>query len=261
MADHVDLLRSNLVPVIFGTLFGALVTFVVTKLANKSVRLRYSSVVERIAVSANDQVFGTVQVTWNGGQPMRNLYLATIEVENTSSRDFENVDLKVYCGDDTELMSERTSVAGNPYIVEWSPSYKAMMAIPAGGAPSQWQLYNYMHGREYEVPVFNRGQLLHLNYLCTRPNDDQTPALWVSTRLKGARLALQVRRNFTHGVPQQIALAHGLVIAFLTACACSFFIHTSRTASFVCIAVGLFAQSFGALEYKIWKWLWKLLAG
>jgi hypothetical protein len=192
---------------------------------------------------------------------MRNLYLATVEIENTSTRDFENVEFKVYSAHETLLLGERTSVSGSPYIVSWSPTFRESLAVPAGGAITgdQWGIYN--HSREYKVPVLNRGQLLHFNYLCTRPNDDVTPGVFVSTRLKGARLEYQSRSDFLHGVPTQITRAHGVAIAILTAILCGYFLRDARYASAICILVGLFAQSLGAGEYKLRRWLWRLLAG
>ena len=160
------------------------------------------------------------------------------------------------------LLSERTSIPNSPYIVPWSTTFKeSIMGMPAGGPPSQEQLDRYYHTREYRVPVFNRGQLLHLSYLCTRPNDDQTPGVFLSTQLKGARLVHQPRQAFTHGVPTQIALTHGFVIVLLTLALCWYFSRSVYTASFICMLVGLFAQSLGAVEYKLLRWFWKLLAG
>ncbi len=256
-----DELRNNLTPAVFGTLFGAFVTFIVSTLANKTARLRYSTVVERIALAADDPIFGSVQITWNNGLPRRNLYLATMEVENASSRDFEAVEFTVYCDFNTDLLTESTVVPGEPYSISWSPSFQATLAVPPGGAASQAQMNTYLHRREYIVPVLNRGQLLHFKYLCTRPNDDVTPDIFLSTRLKGARLVPQFRRTLVHGIPQRIALIHGLAIAFLTAVACSYFLHSAPKASIICMAVGLFAQFLGAFEYRFWKALWKLLAG
>ncbi len=256
-----NVLRNNFVLIAFSTLFGAVITFIISKLTNKTARLRYSRVVERIALAADDVIFGSVRITWGDGNSMRNLYLATVEVENESSHDFENIDLKVYCAPDTLLLGERTSIPNSPYIVKWSPTFRASLATPEGETLSQKQWETYHSTREYEVPVFNRGQLLHLSYLCTRPNDDRIPEVFVSTQLKGARLFHQRRRNFIHGVPMQIALTHGLVIALLVLALCCYFLRNVPVASIVCMMVGLFAQSLGAGEYKLRKWFWRLLAG
>jgi hypothetical protein len=152
-------------------------------------------------------------------------------------------------------------VPDSPYIVAWSPTFRDSLTVPADGAPTdaQWRTYN--HSREYKVPVLNRGQVLHLNYLCTRPNDDVPPGVFVSTQIKGARLNYQPRSKLIHGVPTQIALPHGLLISLVTVVLCGYFLRDARMASAICILVGLFAQSLGAGEYKLRRWLWKQLAG
>ena len=93
-------LRNSFTPAtVFSALFGAFVGFIVTKIANKTARLRYSTGVERIALAADDAIFGSVRVTWGDGNSVRNLYLVTIDVENESTRDFEDVELRVYCAE------------------------------------------------------------------------------------------------------------------------------------------------------------------
>lgn len=256
-----EILHSNITSAISGTLFGAFVTFFGAKVANKTARLRYSIGIERIAIAAEDAVFGSVRVTWGNAQSMRNLYLVTLEVENTSSRDFENVGLKVYCATNTQLLSERTSVVDSPYIVEWSPEFSASLAIPTGELPSEFQINTYRRTREYRMPVLNRGQFLHFSYLCTCPNDDNPPGVFLSAQLKSARLVLQSRRNLIHGIPVQIAIIYGLMISLMTVLICSYFLHSTRAVSIICVVVGLFAQSFGAAGYKVCKTLWNMLAG
>ena len=125
-----EVIRTNFAPVVFGTLFGALVTFILSKLANKTARLRYSMRVERVALAADDPVFGTVRITWGDGHNMRNLYLATLEIENLSTRDFENVEFKVYCANETTLLGEMTSVHDSSYTVQWSPAFRESLTVP-----------------------------------------------------------------------------------------------------------------------------------
>jgi hypothetical protein len=127
--------------------------------------------------------------------------MATVEIENSSNQDFENVVFKIYTAQETNLLTERTFVVNTPDIVHLSAEYKASIAAAADGEPTAAQWFTYYHSREYRVPVFNRGQLLRLEYLCTRPNDDVPPGVFVSTQLKGAKLNYQTRFNLVLGVP------------------------------------------------------------
>jgi hypothetical protein len=177
---------------------GALIAAFAAKLQNRTAKLTYSTRVERVALAADDPVFGAVRVSWRD-MNVRNLHMATIEIENSSGRDFENVDLKTYTHQETVLLNEFTSVVGTPYIVEWSPGFRASLAVASGAEATDEQLRIYNHSREYRVPVFNRGQVLRFNYLCTRPGDDTWPFVYMSTQLKGGKLVQQIRTNIVLG--------------------------------------------------------------
>jgi hypothetical protein len=255
-----EIVHNTLLSSTISAAVGAAVTLTVTRLLAKTARFRFSKTVERIALSADDAVFGSVRMTWQN-QPMRNLYMASIEIENCSNRDFENVDFKVYVAPDTSLLTERTPIPNTPYIVKWSPEYKASIAVAQGAQPTAAQWGIYYHSRDYLLPVFNRGQILHFSYLCTRPNDDVQPDIFVSSQLKGARMNEQLRRNVLFGVPTQICLARGLVICIITVVGCGTLLHNPWITSGVSMVVGLCALFLGLVEYKAERWITRLIAG
>ena len=154
-----ETVRAQLTVALVSGAVGVLVTILATKLLGKTAKFRYSTSVERVGTAADDDVFGNIRVSWRGNE-VRNLYMASVAIENASNRDFENVDFKVYTNNDTFLLNERTSVAGTPDIVTWSEPFRVQMAVPADQPPTdaQWKVYN--HSREYRVGVLNRGQVL-----------------------------------------------------------------------------------------------------
>ena len=255
-----EFFSNTLAVSILSLLAGALITAIATKIHAKTAVFRYSTRVERVAMAADDRVFGTVRVSWHD-QDVRNLHLVSIEIENASTRDFENVPLNVYPSGSTIMLNERTAVVNTPYIVKWAPEFAAMLAVAPGSTPTQGQWDAYNHSREYLVPVFNRGQVLELSYLCTRPDSDEAPYVFVSTQLKGVVLKLQVRSNFVLGVPVQVTLPRGLIVAIVAVAFCTLWLNTVWLASLIGVVVGLFAQFVGALVYKVERWLRKLIAG
>jgi len=255
-----DTLRSQLAVSLISLAIGALITMVMTRLLGKTARLRYSTRTDRLAIAADDPIFGSLRVSWQN-QAMRNLHMASVEIENTSTRDFENVEFKVYTANETFLLNERTSVVGTPYIVNWSDAFRTSLAVAPGASLSDAQWNIYYHSREYRVPVLNRGQVLQLSYLCTRPNDDAIPAVFVSTQLKGATLKYQFRSNLVLGVPVQLAIGRGLVVASLVVVACALSLRSVWVASGISLVAGLCALLLGAVEYKAERWLRRLLAG
>lgn len=255
-----ELISSNLGVAIVSLLAGSLITAAGTKIRGKRARLRYSARTDRLALSADDPVFGAVRVTW-GGQAVRNLHMVSIEIENTSSRDFESVDFNVYTDQGTNLLNERTSIVGTPCIVAWADPFRAAVSVPQGSVATPAQLNTYYHSREYRVPVLNRGQLLQLNYLCTRPNDDGQPAVFVSTHLKGARLEHEGRLNLLFGVPANITLSRGLAVSVVTLLLCGYLLRNVWAAGIICMTVGFSAQLLGWVAYKIERWFRELIAG
>ena len=146
-------LSDKLVVALVAAAAGMLGTLLVGALRTRSARFRYSTRVDRIGTSADDHVFGAVRVQWRDND-VRNLYIAVVEIANASSKDLEDVDLKIYTSNDTLLLNERTRIIDSPNIVLWSPDFSARLQSPVGGVltQEQWKIYN--HQREYLVPVF-----------------------------------------------------------------------------------------------------------
>ncbi len=249
-----DLSKNPLAVSIISLIVGSVVTLVITSLRNKSGVLGYTTVWNRIGISADDDVFGEVRVHWQDHQ-LRNLYLYTIEVENLSSADYENVDLRFYSGDDTIILNERTGVVNEPEIVHWSPEFAQRMRIAEGATASEEQFAEYNHNRHYVVPVFNRRQKLSFAYLCTKPNDDGDPGIFVSSQAKGVRLK-RLKQPFVilnpiWGVPIPVAIVRALVIAVFVVVACGTFLESIWIASIVSMFFGLTGQVFGAALYRV----------
>ena len=61
-------------------------------MVQKRAIFRWSTRIELLGFSMNSPVPDTVRVEWRGNK-VPNLYMASMEVENTSSKDFENVSL------------------------------------------------------------------------------------------------------------------------------------------------------------------------
>lgn len=258
--DFSELLNDNLVIALISLVAGSLLTVLIGKLQGKTSTLRYSCRVDRVAVPANDQVFGAVSVTWQG-TAVRNLYTAIVEIENTTSIDFENIPFKVYTGDSTILLGERTAVLDSPYIVNWSDTFRSQLAVTSGATPTQEQWNVFNHSREYTIPVFNRGQKLQFTYLCTCPNTDDAPGIFVSTLYPAVKLRHQHFASFVLGVPVHVAAPRGLLVAILVVVGCGALLGNSWLAAAIAALVGLFAQILGSLLYKAERWVVRAVSG
>ena len=247
---------NKIVLTCFSLTLGAIIGIIVKSWWNKTSIFSYRITVNQVGLSTEHAVFGTVRATWQDN-PVRNLHFVTIEVENRSTRDFEDVEFVVFSEQETWLLNEMTERVDSPYIVEYSSAFKEKMKVPEGEKLTEDQMKEWLHRRDYALPVLNRGRRIRFSYLCTKPNDDGAPDVWIDTPSKGIKLRKArdpyVILNPMWGVPVPSAQYTGLLVAVLVFLACGLFINDVWLASFIAMFVGLFAQLFGALLYKLWR--------
>lgn len=236
----------------------------INRIQNKTGIFTYHWHSNRIALSTNDSVFGDVRATWQGVQ-VRNLHMFTFEVENSTAKDYEDVELRVYSASETQILNEKTQIVGTPYIVPLSEQYLARQNVPAGASPTPAQLDEHHHNREYKLRIFNRGQKLSLSYICTRPNDDDLPMLFITTPSRGVRMKLvsspSVVLKPIWGVPVHAAITRAALLSIATVVLCSLYFESVLAASMVSMFVGLTGQIFGAAFYRAEKYIRDLISG
>jgi hypothetical protein len=116
---------------------------------------------------------------------------------------------------------------------------------------SHRQIDEYNHNREYLIPVLNRRQKLSFTFLCTKPNDDNEPGIFVNTPSKGVRLKLPfVILNPIFGVPIPVALVRAVGLAVVVVILCGLFVKSIWVASLASMIFGLTGQVFGAILYR-----------
>lgn len=243
---------------VLSALGGVLLTVFTQQLLNRRGRFRYSVLHNRVGISTDDAIFGSVKVTWNGNF-VPNLFLSTVELTNESMRDFENVVIKVF-SNDTLLLSEATEIVGTTHILKWTDEFAAQTQVMPGQQPTQKQFELYYGQRSYLLPVANRGQLIRLSFL-NAPKTNNQPSIWLDVLHRGVKLEYGIRHNQTLGIPQPTAGWIGLIIGiFLVVTICSIF-YSVWLCSVISFGYGLFAQIFGALAVKVWRKLQNLFGG
>jgi hypothetical protein len=233
---------------------GALLTKLFALYRERLKVLEYTVTHDRVGLSAQDAIFGEVRVTWEGHE-LRNLYASTLVLENTASADYTNLKLKVYTGN-TLLLNERSEIAGTTHIAPWTDEFRQSLQV-AGDAPTDAQLYAFRHGREYMLPVFNRGQRLVLTYLTTVPNADEGPSVWLDMLHPGVQLVFRPVTQQIYGVPVRLALPLGLFACVVVLTAVSVYVRQPWLASVILLASGLAVQAIGAGVYRLLRLLKK----
>ncbi|WP_157257216.1 hypothetical protein [Methyloversatilis discipulorum] len=253
-----QIIQSEYVSAIAGGIGGVITAWLTQRVLNKRGTFTYFVNHQRVGMSTEDVIFGTVAVSWNNN-PVSNLYLSTIELKNESMNDYENVVVRAYT-DNTRLLTEQTQVVGTPNILQWSEDYKKQLHVEAGASPSenQWAIYNGQ--REYIVPIMNRGQAIKLTYL-NSPNTTNPPTIWLAVMQKGVRLKFRVPQNQILGVPQPRAALAGVVIGVAAIFALVWQVSDPWVIAAASLTYGLVAQVPGAYGIKILRKLREAIGG
>ena len=249
-------LDSRLVIALVSTGLGAFLMFLIQMIVNKRGLFTYVVRHNKVGMSTDDAVFGTVRVTWNDNL-IRHLYLSTIELKNESLKDYENVVVKVFTSD-THLLTERSELVGTTRILQFTEEFSNKLAVEAGAQPAQEQSALYYRQREYLLPTMNRGQVVRIDYLNSALTEEQ-PSLWIDIVHKGVQLQLRVPHNVFMGVSQPHAALVGSALGLLVIIAVVFLVDAVWVASVICMMYGLAVLVPGAACIKSWHWLRDLL--
>ena len=248
MNELLQLFQNQYISVIAGGLGGIFTAWLTQRVLNRRGIFSYSVTHNRVGITTEDPVFGSVTVTWNGNT-IPNLYLSTIEMKNESLNDYENVVVRAYTSD-TKLMTEQTQLLETPNILEWSEKYRKQLHVEAGSNPtdSQWSLYNGQ--REHVIPIFNRGQTIKITYLNSAQSSSM-PSIWLSIALKGVRLKFRGPQNQILGVPQGQAAFVGVLIGLAVLVALALLASEPWVIATSAMAYGFVAQIPGAYTIKL----------
>jgi hypothetical protein len=247
-----DLQQDQLILAVGSAIIGGIISFLVTKIVAKSSLLTYTVNTERVALSNQEPVFGTVQVTWQNN-PVTNLFLSLVEIENASARDFTNIVFKAYANDDVFMLSANAIIVDSTYIPRLTERYSEAIRIEPGVPPTPLQIANYFHEKEYVCDVLNRGQKAQIHLLSTCRTQPFQPDIFIDTQHPGVKLKRRATQALIHGVPTMTAIRFGLVTSLVVVALIGFYVTSVWFAVIVSILVGLFAQSIGALLYRLYR--------
>lgn len=252
-----ELLNNRLVVAAISALVGCVLSLLGRWFWNKRAIFTYSVRQQRIAASADDAVLGSVRVTWNQA-PVNNLYLSTIELKNTSLKDFGDVTVRIGSGH-TAILTERTELVGTDRILEWSTQYSTGLEIKAGEKPTDAQRRDYWTRREYSIPVMLRGQVIRCHYL-NEADAEGSPLFYVDVVHTGVRLRYRPRPEPLQellGVPMQQAVQAGCLWCGAVTVAVLSWVSAVWIAAVVCMVSGMAMALPGAVLVRAW---WRIRA-
>lgn len=207
---------------------------------------------QRIGVSATDEIFGSVRVTFNDN-PVNNLFLSTVELINQSLTDFENVDVTIYTGD-TRLLSHRTELANTPLAIAYAPDFIDSLVVPAGQEPTAAQFALYNGQRRFRISTLNRNQKAVFHFINASESSD-APKLFVDVTKKGIKLKYAIAQPQFWGVGRHRAAIAGLLLGLVLIAVLIAQVEVVWIASVIAFIYGLSVVVPGALIIRGWRWL------
>ena len=230
---------------------GGIIAAIITQIwLNKRALFTYNVFHNQVGQSADDEIYGSVKVTWNETQVAR-LYLSTVELINESTRDFETVAIRIYTNN-TELLSQRTEISGTTRIIDFTEDYKNEISVPKGEKPTDSQYKTYRHRRDYIVPTMNRNQKLRFELLNAATTEKQ-PEIWLEILQKGINCKFRVAHQLFMGVSQPTAALVGSLVGFIAILLMLFYVNNIWFAGILSYIIGLLVLVPGAYTVKTYR--------
>ncbi|MBB3118112.1 hypothetical protein [Pseudoduganella violacea] len=249
--DIQTILDSKLAVAVISAIGGGIAGRLAGMLKNRIQELEYTVTHDRVGISANDPVFGSVKAVWNGTE-LSNLFNSTVTITNTTTKDLKDVVVKVYTGS-TKLLTQHVSIKGSTYVPQFTEAFNQATQAPPGGQASAAQLEQYLSSREYKIGTLNRGQQAIFQFLTTEPNLGNSPLILAEIQQEGRRAVFKQTGPEYHGVPARRALAVGLGASLGILIGLNYLDIPMWLSSTVAMCAGLVAASIGAWLYKLAK--------
>lgn len=235
---------------------GAVATHLWTRYRRRRSKLRWTAVYQPMAFATQDFGWGEVQILYDGS-PTQNLHMVSIELQNASPNDLENVRIDVVTDPGTIVLRSQGVVRGSLQNLPYSTDYAKVLERAQKQKLPQADIDFWSVRSPFLVPVLNRGEIIDLALLVSR-FDHSTPTVSVGCDHRGVRSVHEPLAEEHLGVRQGIAQIVGVAV---TAAA---ILVTVLVASPIWVAAvigwvsGLFAMTIGALVVRAWRSLLSL---
>jgi hypothetical protein len=179
---------------------GSLLTVICSRIGRKISILEFTSTTFVVGTTIKDPNFGDTEVS-HGGAPVGSVTYTTLKVRNTSSKDFKNMKMQVFCGPKNYFANVQGLKIGSLTVFKFSPECVAQLSL--GGLVSCV---------EYDIPVFNRNEELEFKALAINPSSGDAARSWLDLDEAGIRLRLASEKEQFLGAPKDASAVLGLAL-------------------------------------------------
>ena len=227
----------------------------------RMVVLRWQANHQHLAVSAQDALFGTIEVLYNGNQ-VHNLFFSTIDLQNQSNTDLANIDLNIVFQDGTTIYMAHGAVQGSantlPFADPFASELDRFIKLPASDPNRPSIGAALTRRRDFRVPILNRGASLRIAML-VQALPGRQPFVNLACDARGVRLQFHGPQNLVFGVERNLAALTGLALGAAIVAGIAASPLGGAAAAFAAFAVGCVTAALGAAVVRGFRWVGRIL--
>ncbi len=234
-------------------ILGLLVRYYFDLFKNKIAKLRYEINKSFLGASGHDYYFGKVQVLYND-RPVQNLYLCTINLVNSSNKDFKDVEITVWCDVDSIILVSNAQKYGSIEPLKFTSQYlQQCQNVTERNKTLVWTR------RIYHIPVLNRDDNITFSCLVTN-SKGREPGVFLNCDQQGLKIEPTfVKPQLFWGERQDISALWGLIICALFIAPVVYFTPSKILVAIMVFIMGAFCIIPGVLIVKLSRKIKSLL--
>ncbi len=265
--ETINSLLPTTITLIVTSLFGLLIGIVVEKFKNKLRIIYYDIYTQNLKPNVSKNLTGNLKISLNE-RVIDSLRTAYVEFENKNNVDLENVVIKfnisqgaIFQGSEGYIRNSLSWLSWtekhNDYFQKVLSDFNALPLDDNGIRQTSDELQhriNYVNqNQEYLIPVFNRKESAHFNFLFEDPLDGNTAVLLTSITHKSVKLERKMDDDKAAKRNLWTAVVIGTILVIIMLSFMSY--HNSAQTSLIVIAgvVGFSYSIVGFFLLSIYK--------
>jgi len=215
---------------------------------HRIITIRYSVWHQTLALSGDNPLFGNVEVL-HEGTSVKNLFISAVKLSNDSNHDLSKLELNIACDSQSLILishaANSRSLKNLNLTDDWSQ------------ALSDEHVPDPLRTRDYQVPVFNRGDVIDILMLVTRETVG-LPFLVVSCDHPGLKLKFHFDSpQKLYGESQKLSALVGLLITIILCSGIVYYEISQATAVWSAYFLGATGAILGTLSIKTMRFIKK----
>lgn len=246
---------------VIGAVVGAFSTYVAFRIKGKRAVFRCIRSDEAFNKNDNPAVGYSLNFQWQG-QELDNFMITRFRITNDSPKDFTNVPIRLWSGQDTMILQESINHGESLDPVGYAQDYLNQLVPDEGGEYTSEQINLFNQRREFQIGVWNRFNAVEIVCLSSCPIGGQKGGVWLEINQSGVKL---IERSEADGGQKilNVYLSHiwvSLLFVLILSVALPILLLDNKIAVGVTIGVAsTLCGYFAALFYHFKNWVRKFI--